>query len=384
MIFSIKYTILRLVRNRSNLFWILCFPIVLGTLFKAAFSNLDTADQFQPIPVAVVGVESSEDIHVQTFRQTIDTLSKKGDDQMLDVTICDKKKAMKLLEEKKIDGILTCDENIRLTISANMKNSQTNQSILKAFVDQYNIDEAILTDTAIHRPEQMPQMITKMTENISYREEVNYAYHDTGSYTQYFYNLIAMVCLYTAIGGVVVTLENQGNLTTIAARKNVSASKKGVSIAGELIATIFVEFILNLLGFLFIVYILKIDMNFRMGLTILAILVSTMTGITLGFFIGSIGKKSQDFKIGMVFAVVMPCCFLSGLMVGNMRMIVEHHAPWFNYVNPAALISDCFYSLTAYESLNRYYTNLLTLCAFTVIFTLGGIILTRRNRYASL
>lgn len=384
MIFSIKYTILRLVRNRSNLFWILCFPIVLGTLFKAAFSNLDTADQFQPIPVAVVGVESSEDIHVQTFRQTIDTLSKKGDDQMLDVTICDKKKAMKLLEEKKIDGILTCDENIRLTISANMKNSQTNQSILKAFVDQYNIDEAILTDTAIHRPEQMPQMITKMTENISYREEVNYAYHDTGSYTQYFYNLIAMVCLYTAIGGVVVTLENQGNLTTIAARKNVSASKKGVSIAGELIATIFVEFILNLLGFLFIVYILKIDMNFRMGLTILAILVSTMTGITLGFFIGSIGKKSQEFKIGMVFAVVMPCCFLSGLMVGNMRMIVEHHAPWFNYVNPAALISDCFYSLTAYESLNRYYTNLLTLCGFTVIFTLGGIILTRRNRYASL
>lgn len=384
MIFSIKYTILRLVRNRSNLFWILCFPIVLGTLFKAAFSNLDTADQFQPIPVAVVGVESSEDIHVQTFRQTIDTLSKKGDDQMLDVTICDKKKAMKLLEEKKIDGILTCDENIRLTISANMKNSQTNQSILKAFVDQYNIDEAILTDTAIHRPEQMPQMITKMTENISYREEVNYAYHDTGSYTQYFYNLIAMVCLYTAIGGVVVTLENQGNLTTIAARKNVSASKKGVSIAGELIATIFVEFILNLLGFLFIVYILKIDMNFRMGLTILAIFVSTMTGITLGFFIGSIGKKSQEFKIGMVFAVVMPCCFLSGLMVGNMRMIVEHHAPWFNYVNPAALISDCFYSLTAYESLNRYYTNLLTLCGFTVIFTLGGIILTRRNRYASL
>lgn len=384
MIFSIKYTILRLVRNRSNLFWILCFPIVLGTLFKAAFSNLDTADQFQPIPVAVVGVESSDDIHVQTFRETIDTLSKKGDDQMLDVTICDKKKAMKLLEEKKIDGILTCDENIRLTISANMKNSQTNQSILKAFVDQYNIDEAILTDTAIHRPEQMPQMITKMTENISYREEVNYAYHDTGSYTQYFYNLIAMACLYTAIGGVVVTLENQGNLTTIAARKNVSASKKGVSIAGELIATIFVEFILNQLGFLFIIYILKIDMNFRMGLTILAILVSTMTGITLGFFIGSIGKKSQDFKIGMVFAVVMPCCFLSGLMVGNMRMIVEHHAPWFNYVNPAALISDCFYSLTAYESLNRYYTNLLTLCAFTVIFTLGGIILTRRNRYASL
>ena len=96
MIFSIKYTILRLVRNRSNLFWILCFPIVLGTLFKAAFSNLDTADQFQPIPVAVVGVETSEDIHVQTFRETIDTLSKKGDNQMLDVTICDKKKAMKL------------------------------------------------------------------------------------------------------------------------------------------------------------------------------------------------------------------------------------------------------------------------------------------------
>jgi hypothetical protein len=44
---QIKYPLLRLVRNKSNIFWILLFPIILGCLFKIAFSNLGNAESFR-------------------------------------------------------------------------------------------------------------------------------------------------------------------------------------------------------------------------------------------------------------------------------------------------------------------------------------------------
>ena len=66
-------------------------------------------------------------------------------------------------------------------------------------------------------------------------------------------------------------------------------------------------------------------MTARLPYALLAIFVSTMTGICLGFFLGTIGPKSEGAKIGMMFAVIMPCCFFSGLMMGNMRIIVEQY-----------------------------------------------------------
>lgn len=384
MIESFKYTILRLVRNRSNLFWILLFPIILGTLFKVAFSNLGAAENFEPIPVAIVISEETDNITRETFCTIADGLSEKGDSQMLESTYCTKEEAMKMLEAKEIDGILFLNGNLQLTISANMNNKQMNQSILSSFVNQYNIDSMIFKDTAAGRPENLPYIISQMFDSYSCREEVNYAYHDSDSYTQYFYNLIGMACLFTAMGGVSVALDNQGNLSTRAARKNVSPTSKGITIAAEIFTHAIVEFLLNLLGFLFIVFVLRIDMTTRIGLAVLSIFIATLTGISLGFFIGSFGKKSENFKISAVFIIVLPCCFFSGLMMGNMRMIVENHAPWFNRINPAALISDSFYSLTAYESLSRYFQNIGTLLLLALLFSIGGILLTRRNRYASL
>ena len=51
---NFKYALLRLMRNKANLFWILVFPILLGCLFKIAFSNITASENFHTIPVAVV------------------------------------------------------------------------------------------------------------------------------------------------------------------------------------------------------------------------------------------------------------------------------------------------------------------------------------------
>lgn len=54
-----KYNLKQLLHNRSELFWVILFPIILGSLFKAAFSNITAGEKFQAIPVAIVNEQGS-------------------------------------------------------------------------------------------------------------------------------------------------------------------------------------------------------------------------------------------------------------------------------------------------------------------------------------
>ena len=50
----LKYELLTGLRNRQAMFWMLAFPIILGTFFNIAFSGLYESDElFKEIPVAV-------------------------------------------------------------------------------------------------------------------------------------------------------------------------------------------------------------------------------------------------------------------------------------------------------------------------------------------
>ena len=112
-----------------------------------------------------------------------------------------------------------------------------------------------------------------MYESIAPRKEVSLTSDNTDTYDQYFYNLIAMACLYTALGGIHLAIGNAANLSDLAARKTISPTTKLASITGELAAYILFEFLLNLLAFVFIVKVLGIHMAQRPLLAILTILV---------------------------------------------------------------------------------------------------------------
>ena len=123
-----KYSLLRLMRNKANLFWILIFPIVLGCLFKVAFSNITESESFHTIPVALV---SDESINAKAFCTMADALSSEDDNAMLAVTYCNDKKAQKLLKEKKVDGIFYAKDTVTLRVNADASDSSINQSILQ-------------------------------------------------------------------------------------------------------------------------------------------------------------------------------------------------------------------------------------------------------------
>jgi ABC-2 type transport system permease protein len=378
---NFKYALLRLMRNKANLFWILVFPIVLGCFFKIAFSNITASESFHTIPVAVVEGDNAD---ATAFHTMIEQLSEDSEDAMLSATFCDDKKARTLLEKGKVDGIFYTTDTVELAVNSDLSGASINQSILQSLLTQYYLNRDLIVQILTTNPGNIESLVDSIGQSVDTRKEVSLTRNNTDTYDQYFYNLIAMACLYTAMGGINLAINNSANLSSLAARKTIAPAKRAALIGTELLAIILFESLLNMVSFLFIVTVLGIHMTTHLGLALLTILISTTFSITFGMFLGCVGPKSEGGKTGLMFAVVMPLCFLSGLMMGTMRMVVEKYAPFVNRINPAALISDSFYALNNYDTLTRYTGNILTLLLMTALFLIISILVTRRKTYASL
>ena len=378
---NFKYALLRLMRNKANLFWILVFPIVLGCFFKIAFSNITASESFHTIPVAVVEGDNAD---ATAFHTMIEQLSGDSEDAMLSATFCDYKKARTLLEKGKVDGIFYTTDTVELAVNSDLSDASINQSILQSLLTQYYLNRDLIVQILTTNPGNIESLVDSIGQSVDTRKEVSLTRNNTDTYDQYFYNLIAMACLYTAMGGINLAINNSANLSSLAARKTIAPAKRAALIGTELLAIILFESLLNMVSFLFIVTVLGVHMTTHLGLALLTILISTTFSITFGMFLGCVGPKSEGGKTGLMFAVVMPLCFLSGLMMGTMRMVVEKYAPFVNRINPAALISDSFYALNNYDTLTRYTGNILTLLLMTVLFLIISILVTRRKTYASL
>ena len=378
---NFKYALLRLMRNKANLFWILVFPIVLGCFFKIAFSNITASETFHTITVAVVEGDNAD---ATAFHTMIEQLSGDSEDAMLSATFCDDKKARTLLEKGKVDGIFYTTDTVELAVNSDLSDASINQSILQSLLTQYYLNRDLIVQILTTNPGNIESLVDSIGQSVDTRKEVSLTRNNTDTYDQYFYNLIAMACLYTAMGGINLAINNSANLSSLAARKTIAPAKRAALIGTELLAIILFESLLNMVSFLFIVTVLGVHMTTHLGLALLTILISTTFSITFGMFLGCVGPKSEGGKTGLMFAVVMPLCFLSGLMMGTMRMVVEKYAPFVNRINPAALISDSFYALNNYDTLTRYTGNILTLLLMTVLFLIISILVTRRKTYASL
>ena len=378
---NFKYALLRLMRNKANLFWILVFPIVLGCFFKIAFSNITASESFHTIPVAVVEGDNAD---ATAFHTMIEQLSGDSEDAMLSATFCDDKKARTLLEKGKVDGIFYTTDAVELAVNSDLSDASINQSILQSLLTQYYLNRDLIVQILTTNPGNIESLVDSIGQSVDTRKEVSLTRNNTNTYDQYFYNLIAMACLYTAMGGINLAINNSANLSSLAARKTIAPAKRAALIGTELLAIILFKSLLNMVSFLFIVTVLGIHMTTHLGLALLTILISTTFSITFGMFLGCVGPKSEGGKTGLMFAVVMPLCFLSGLMMGTMRMVVEKYAPFVNRINPAALISDSFYALNNYDTLTRYTGNILTLLLMTALFLIISILVTRRKTYASL
>lgn len=381
------YEIKRVLRQKDELFWVLLFPMILGTMFYFAFGNINNASEnFHTIPVAVC---QEEDTNGNIFTDVLKTLSEDDDTPLLKLTYTDWNTAQNLLKDNKIRGIFTCGKDITLTCaSVNSFNPNSavsmEQSILESILRQYLANTAVFTDIAKKNPARQSKLISLMEMYPSYGSKLNLTSGNMDGTIQYFFNLIAMACLFTCFAGSQIAVKNQANLSVLGARKCISPTNKFLSVTAEFISCIFAQFFCIAINLCYLVYVIHTDFGASLPLLFLTSFIGCMMGISFGFFIGAIGQINENIRMGIMISSSMLCCFLSGLMISEMRLYVEDFCPILNRINPAVLISDSFLTLNIYGMTSRYTGNLLSLLALTFLFLSAGCLMIRRKTYASL
>lgn len=551
MFSMIKYHLVLNLRERTMVFWTLAFPLLLGIFFYFGLGGIDEASAFDTIPVAVVqneteSVDSStsettdntsentDDTSqsTDTSSESTDSSSENTDDnasEYMDVDwssweeqadipdkqeifaefmdgisgeviepvyVTDKAQAEKMLEDGKISGIfdLTGDE-IALTVDEN----GLEQSILKALLDGFEQQTAILTDaqdemqpeldaridrvknagehmkdlgeqaqeigdkmsqaktdledTAASLQKQMAdyqaqgeqikqQMSTAQSDmqaakermetyanqlesiqndlesgkdeleaaktavtdyadmmsqklqgmadsmksgSTDYMKEVSLGGRNISSVAPYYFALVAMACLYMCFLGETAARRTQANISEIGKRISLSPVHRMKVVLSNGISAYLIALVNMALILLFLTKVVHgLDLSMHRGYALLTAVIGCLIGVTFGILIESIGKWSQNIKSAILIGSSIFCAFLAGLMISDMKDIIEKHVPIVNRLNPAALIADSFYCICVYDDMGRLQMNLVIMCVMSAAFLIVAWLMTRRVRYDNL
>lgn len=374
MFHLIKYNILVKFRNFNMTFWPLVFPLILGTFFFFAFGNLNDAD-FETVQVAMVQESDSNPLFSFYIKQI-----EKSDSDLLDIQEMNEDTALAALKNKEVSGIYYNTTTPSLTVNAHGIPESILQSVLESYKNSLHTIQNILKN----HPSGILNGLSQMADTKELVQELSLGGKTIDGNSQFFYALIAMACLYGSFIGFGSAITLQANLTALAARRSVTPTHKLKLIVSEQIASFLIGYIDVIILLLYLRNILKLDFQGQMGKMLIISLFGSLIGVSMGIFVGSLGKMSEGIKVSVILAISMVCSFLSGLMNSSMKDIVEKHAPIINRINPAALISDAFYCINVYDDPARYYRNLITLAGMSVVFMLASFLLIRRNLYDSI
>lgn len=368
----LNYAFKMLIKDKMLIFWTFAFPLILGTFFYLAFSNIENSEKLSIIPIAIV--EDEELTKNSIFKTAFDTLSSpKSDHQLFQTRYTTAEEAKKLLEDNAIVGYLQLKEQEpQLTFNTNGIDETIFQFVTEEMNQRSQLISHLIEKKISEAPEIAPNPEEIYQDVINLVNENNVRVVDRSSehlsYTQVeFYTLVAMTCLYggtlsmISINRILAKMSPQGKRTSI------SPVKKWRLIFSHLLASYFVQLLGLALLFAYTVFILKVDYGEHLPLIVLLAIIGSFCGLTLGMAVGVLFKVNENIKIGILISLTMLGCFLSGMMGITMKYVIDTHLPLLNQLNPASMITDGLYSLYYYETFDRYWANIFHLLMVSVV-----------------
>lgn len=389
---NFKYTLKILFKNRSMIFWTFAFPIILGTLFYFAFSNIESSEKLVITDIAIV-----ENEEFQKDKIIKEAFSKLGDnenkDQLFHITYTTKEYAKQLLEEDKIEGYLHIqEEQPKVIIKQNGMNATILQYAIEEIMQTKQVVENIATKQITEEMQKgnitvdVAKIYQKVIDQVSTQEVKleNTSNQNLSYMTIEYYTLIAMACLYGAMLGMYAINKSLANMSTTGMRVAVSPIKKRWLLISSAVASYVTQMIGIGLLFLYTIFVLNVNYGDNIGFMILLGFVGSLAGLCLGIMVGSVVKSNENTKTGIIISITMLGCFLSGMMGVTMKYIVDKNAPWINLINPANMITDGLYSLYYYQGLERFWFNINSLLIFALLMIMISIFVLRRQKYDSI
>ncbi len=391
-IHNFKYAFKTLFKNRMLIFWTFAFPIILGTLFNMAFSNIENSEKLDIINIAIINNDDFE--NNEAFKASFEELSdENNEDRLFNTQYTTEEKAKELLDNGEIVGYMKLKEDKPILTFAT---SGINETIFKYVTEEIEQTSDIIKNLS---ETEIQKQITSGNYNINYEEIYNkvieLAKEDevklkniSNSNLSYimieFYALIAMTCLYGGMLSMVSINQTLANMSNKGKRIAVSPTKKGTIILSSLLASYIAQLIGLAILFVYTLFVLKVDYGDNTCLIILLAMIGSFAGLTLGTFVGTLFKTNENAKTGILIALTMFWCYLSGMMGITMKYVVDKNVPIINKINPASMITDGLYSLYYYDTFDRYWFNIISLLIFAFVLMLISFFSLRRQKYDSI
>ncbi|HEY8445157.1 MAG TPA: ABC transporter permease [Bacilli bacterium] len=367
-----------ILRSRSNIFWTFIFPCCLGLFFYFGFGNLGN-DAIIDTTNAYIARENSEDPIVDVMKGIEINENKKLFNV---ITEFSKLELEEKLKDDKISSYIHIEDN---KIYFHLNENGLDQTITKSFLDQYLQTSALILEVQTQDPSKLPSVLNDLNNQKDYMEEmITHTNKNANAMIIYFYALIAMSCMFASYWGIGIVNDVQANISTLAARVNVTPTHKFKLIAIYVLAAQLVHFIGNLILIAFLKYVLKVQFANDTSLIILTSFIGTFSGIAIGAFLSVMIKASGAVKEGIATAVSLLLSALSGLMSVDVKYYVDKYIPPLKFINPASLLTDAFNSLYYFNSQSRYFMNLIALLILSLILTFLTYLFLRGKKYDSI
>lgn len=383
---NFKYSLKILLKNKSLIFWTFAFPILLGTLFNMAFSNIEKSEKLSIIDIAIIN--SDEFDNDKIFKETMQTLSDDNNkNKIFNITYTDISKAKKLLLNEEITGYLKFNEN---NIDIIVNSSGINETILRSIVDEIEREKEVINTLVKKETEKGNIDYTAIYNKIALLlNNSNATLKDISnknlSYTMIeYYTLVAMAVLYGALISMNVVNYKLANMNSVGKRTAVSKVGKGKLLLGSLLASYIVQMLSLLILLVYTIFVLKVDYGSDIMHVILLIAIGSLASLTLGLGVSTMLKTNENAKTGILIAITMLWSTLSGMMGITTKYVIDKNIPILNILNPANMITDAFYSLYYYDTLNRFYSNIISLLVFSLIMIIISYESLRRQKYDSI
>lgn len=373
-IFKNKFKVL--LRSGSLIFWNLAFPIILGTFFFLAFSNLTENEKFNSIDIGIVENENYQ--KEDNFKSLINNLSS-DDNKIFNVTKDTEEVIKSKLESNEISGYYIVNNEIELVINKN----GVSQTIMKTVIDNYSQTFGIINNIINYNPQLLTEeVINNINSDISHFKSNNPT--NTDLTVIFFYSLIGMVCMFASFYGIEAVRESEANMSAIGKRVVVSPINKFKNLFGSILAGWVIEIFEVAIILFYLVGILKIDFGSQIIPIALLTVIGSFTGITFGAMVSSSNTLSENTKVGICLSITMIFSTLSGMMSSDILFLVKKYVPILSYINPVSLITDSLRALYCYSDLTAYWTNITYLSIFSVIMIILTFIFVRRKKYDSI
>ena len=400
------------LREKTQLFWLFAFPIILATMFNGMFGNIAESFELHPLDVAVVedtawkasyGAQILVDgISSDSSTSDADGYAKvdpDGGSKLVNATkVNSAAQAERLLADGTAQGMLqVVDGKMRFSVSQSTQSSASDVmasssgldislTVLGNIVDLYNRNTDVVTDIARDNPAAlMDGAVTGSIGSASgYTKEIQLTNFKPSGTARYYYALLGMAALMAMSFAINAVTMTQANLSALGIRRSLSPLPKLQQLMAGFLSSWLCSFLSLTVAMLYIRFGCRISLGGREWAAVGACLVASFAASAFGTLLGALPKIPTGAKHGLCTALACILSLFSGLY-GQFAMQlsdqIAQHAPVLSILNPAQQITNLFYDILYYDNFGPFLTATGILAAMSLVCLVVATILLRRQRY---